>query len=73
MANRRKVRQDLITRYWGSETELTREAYSIVSKNNEQIVIPDGASEDDAILFNGTLSQLKDEIISLKLRNDESE
>ena len=70
MADRRKVRQDIIVRTWGSESELTRLAYENISKQetHELVVNIDGQDEK----FKGGLKQLKDEIISLKLnRNDD--
>ena len=70
MADRRKVRQDIIVRTWGSESELTRLAYENISRQetHELVVNIDGQDEK----FKGGLKQLKDEIISLKLnRNDD--
>ena len=70
MADRRKVRQDIIVRTWGSESELTRLAYENISRQETQelVVNIDGQYEK----FKGGLKQLKDEIISLKLnRNDD--
>ena len=70
MADRRKVRQDIIVRTWGSESELTRLAYENISRQetHELVVNIDGQDEK----FKGGLKQLKDGIISLKLnRNDD--
>ena len=70
MADRRKVRQDIIVRTWGSESELTRLAYENISKQETQELVVNIDGQDEK--FKGGLKQLKDEIISLKLnRNDD--
>lgn len=70
MADRRKVRQDIIVRTWGSESELTRLAYENISRQETQELVVNIDGQDEK--FNGGLKQLKDEIISLKLnRNDD--
>ena len=70
MADRRKVRQDIIVSTWGSESELTRLAYENISRQETQELVVNIDGQDEK--FNGGLKQLKDEIISLKLnRNDD--
>ena len=70
MADRRKVRQDIIVRTWGSESELTRLAYENISRQETQELVVNIGGQDEK--FKGGLKQLKDEIISLKLnRNDD--
>ena len=70
MADRRKVRQDIIVRTWGSESELTRLAYENISRQETQELVVNIDGQDEK--FKGGLKQLKDEIISLKLnRNDD--
>lgn len=67
-AKQRTIRQDVVVRYWGSESELTKEAYDIVNRDVETPTTVDGYPEID------TLGKLKDEIIRLKLdaNRDES-
>lgn len=71
MADRRKVRQDVIVRTWGSESELTRLAYEKISKQETKELVAKIDGEDET--FSGGLKQLKDEIIELKLnKNDDN-
>ena len=44
----RKIRRDVVMRYWGSETELTREAYRLVNEGvTGEVKVPfmDSSSE----------------------------
>ena len=67
-ARQRTVRHDVVTRYWGSEHNLTKEAYDIVNQGvDDPIEVPDFPDEIR------TLGQLKSRIIELKLENQESE
>lgn len=68
-AKQRTIRQDVVVRYWGSESELTKKAYDIVNRDVETTITVEGHSEIN------TLGKLKDEIIRLKLdaNRDESE
>ena len=58
---RRTVRQQVVTRYWGSESALTKEAYDIANRGSSQDV-------GDDVDFD-TIATLKNEIIQLKLTN----
>ena len=59
----RKVRDDLVVRFWGSESELTKEAYADVMRNseNKSVVV---ANHPDIT----NMKQLKDIIVQLKLK-----
>lgn len=71
MADRRKMRQDVIVRKWGSESELTRLAYEKIRKQETKELVAKIDGEDET--FSGGLKQLKDEIIELKLnKNDDN-
>ena len=59
----RKVRQDVVVRYWGSEAGLTKAAYDIVNRDVDSPITVPGYP---AI---GTLGKLKSRIIELKLEN----
>lgn len=69
IAKRRKVRQDLVNRHWGSEAELTKAAYERINdgKCTEIINIPEMNP-----IFTGTLKELKEEIIRLKLIGEDA-
>lgn len=69
IAKRRKVRQDLVNRHWGSESELTKAAYERINdgKCTEIINIPEMNP-----IFTGTLKELKEEIIRLKLIGEDA-
>lgn len=60
-----KVRQDVINRVWGSEQNLTKAAYDRINENLDEIVHIDG--------FDGTLRELKDDIIRLKIKGNDDE
>lgn len=73
----RNVRQDVVTRYWGSESALTKQAYDIVNQdvttkleNPIQIQIED-VSPMYTILVD-SIAQLKNQIIALKLKEGRS-
>lgn len=57
----RKVRFDVVVRYWGSEAELTKIAYDIVNKDVDSPIVVQGYPSIK------TLGQLKSDIIELKL------
>lgn len=63
----RKVRQDVVARYWGSEDELTKQAYATIGedKGSELVKVDLGDGEPEE--FKGGLKQMKEEIIKLKL------
>ena len=69
---RKKVRQDVVTRVWGSETELTKAAFQ---KANEAETTQDSIPQityknskgEDVVLNFSNLKELKDRIITLKL------
>lgn len=60
----RKVRFDVVVRYWGSEAELTKIAYDIVNKDVDSPIVVQGYPSIK------TLGQLKSEIIELKLEHN---
>lgn len=69
MSKRRIVRDDLVVRIWGSESNLTKDAYDRINKNADQefeepIDITIGENETKTFT---TLKQIKDRIIQLKL------
>ena len=69
MSKRRIVRDELVVRIWGSEANLTKDAYDRINKNADQefeepIVITIGENETKTFT---TLKQIKDRIIQLKL------
>lgn len=66
-ARQRNIRQDIVSRYWGSEAELTKKAYNIV---NHDVETPIDISEFPDI---NTLGELKNEIIRLKLDENRDE
>jgi len=69
-ADMRKVRQDIVLRFWGSESELTKEAYADLMRDSEnKSVIVDNHSDI------ANMKELKDNIVRLKLssRSDEDD
>ena len=62
----RRVRQDVVRRFWGNEENLTRAAYEVVSKDDCRL---DGQGPDGI----ETMGQLKREIIKLKLSDPQSQ
>ena len=69
MSKRRIVRDDLVVRIWGSESNLTKDAYDRINKNADQefeepITITIGENETKTFT---TLKQIKNRIIQLKL------
>lgn len=74
-AKQRTIREDVVTRYWGSEAELTKEAYEIVNTRNKDTINQDG--EPTPVEISGktyrTMNELKDDIITLKLAENPSE
>ena len=69
MSKRRIVRDELVVRIWGSEANLTKDAYDRINKNADQefeepITITIGENETKTFT---TLKQIKDRIIQLKL------
>ena len=63
----RMVRQDVVTRYWGSEAELTKQAYAKVNSNVDMPIDPIPGYEDIK-----TLGELKSKIIELKISDPTS-
>ena len=63
----RMVRQDVVTRYWGSEAELTKQAYAMVNSNVDRPIDPIPGYEDIK-----TLGELKSKIIELKISDPTS-
>ena len=64
LERQRKVRQDVVVRFWGSESELCRAAYKKATENDTEVTegLPNGIS---------SLKELKDRIITLKLNQSE--
>lgn len=76
-AKQRTVRQDVVTRYWGSEAGLTKVAYDIVNKDTETrletpITIEITDIDPSYEIHVETIGQLKNEIIALKLNGSRS-
>ena len=63
----RTIRQDVVTRYWGSEAALTKEAYDIVNQDVDREV------DIEKYPYIRTLGQLKGRIIELKLEGQSTE
>ena len=71
MQQLRKVRDDIVVRAWGSESNLTKAAYSIVNDETES-EFPLETSDGQIITFAST-RELKNQIIELKLKTNRSE
>lgn len=56
------MRQDIVARCWGSESELTTAAYNVANSSPDMPVKIEGYDDIK------TLQQLKDEIITLKIK-----
>ena len=62
----RKLRQDIVTRVWGNESELTRAAYARVNDKDTEWPLDPSYYE----LGVTNIQELKKKIIELKLKND---
>lgn len=74
-ARQRTVRQDIVTRYWGSEAQLTKVAYDIVNRDTEtNLETPITIEIEDVDpryeIRVETIGQLKNQIIVLKLNGN---
>ena len=63
----RKVRQDVVARYWHSEDELTKEAYAKIGEKEGSEPVKVDLGDGKPVEFKGGLKQMKEEIIKLKL------
>jgi hypothetical protein len=71
-AKQRTIREDVVTRYWGSEAELTKDAYDEVNRYDLELEEPITIEgEGDGYPYTiSTRDQLKNKIIELKLENN---
>ena len=64
----RTIREDVVARYWGSEAELTKEAYDKVNSNVDMPIESISGYEEIE-----TLGQLKSKIIELKISKEDED
>lgn len=71
-AKQRTIREDVVVRYWGSEAELTKDAYDEVNRYDLELEEPITIEgEGDGYPYTiSTRDQLKNKIIELKLENN---
>ena len=73
--NMRKVRQDVVVRFWGSESNLTKDAYDLVNVPDKEIDLvgsdgkPIADTDSNSIR---TIRDLKNEIIRLKVSGEDN-